>query len=561
MGGRVPFTISKPVLELANVDDISSKISTTSVSNLIDLSELRSCYDDIIKNMPDNYYETVQLLERELCDTHISSIFECSHFTAANQIILECLMEQVNCKEDILDLCERLLRLKNASQLTTITENLRMAVVHNLQTAHPQQQQQQQHHHHHHHHHHHQKQQKQQESKPSGQNSAGQSLLSTSKDLDNRVNTMNHKLKGVHRGPEEIVTPKDLVKCAKQIATKWKNIGYELGLEPQDIDIIAADNPTSCEEACKSMLFKWYRKNAQPTFGMLDRAIKSCKNISGFNFQPPPLLPRNHIERHGLLKRMAGYGKSTLAKVLCHQSSIKNHFSGRVVWIQLGPIPKMRPVSMLLLIYSKLTGKQWTPIAPSVQATLTDEETLAGLSEALQTLCSSENVLVIVDDVWEVEDACTYIETFCGCKIVITTRRKDFTQFFECKHEILVEGMTTTDAIDLLTIKEFQPVNISIIDQLSQLAKRLYYWPLLLNLVHGQFQMHYHRIPNISSATIIENTSQKLFDYGLTAFDPRGILKHQKEMAATACIKASLDCLEQTDLIRLVKLVTSYHIW
>ena len=26
--------------------------------------------------------------------------------------------------------------------------------------------------------------------------------------------------------------------------------------------------------------------------------------LKGFNFQPPPLLPRNHIERHGLLKRM-----------------------------------------------------------------------------------------------------------------------------------------------------------------------------------------------------------------------------------------------------------------
>ena len=90
------------------------------------LSDLRSCYDDIIKNMPDNYYETVQLLERKLCDTHISSIFECSHFTAANQIILECLVEQVNCKEDILDLCERLSLLKNAPQLTQIIENLRM---------------------------------------------------------------------------------------------------------------------------------------------------------------------------------------------------------------------------------------------------------------------------------------------------------------------------------------------------------------------------------------------------------------------------------------------------
>ncbi|XP_065900450.1 ATP-dependent RNA helicase DHX58-like isoform X3 [Dysidea avara] len=93
-----------------------------------DLSELRSCYDDIIKNMPDNYSETVQLLERELCDIHISSIFECSHFTAANQIIMECLMEQVNSKEDILDLCERLLQLKNAPQLTRIIENLRMGL-------------------------------------------------------------------------------------------------------------------------------------------------------------------------------------------------------------------------------------------------------------------------------------------------------------------------------------------------------------------------------------------------------------------------------------------------
>ena len=93
--------------------------------NSTDLSELRSCYDDIIKKMPDNYYETVQLLERELCDTHISSLFECSHTTAANQIILECLVEQVNCKADILDLCERLLQLKNAPQLIQIIEHLR----------------------------------------------------------------------------------------------------------------------------------------------------------------------------------------------------------------------------------------------------------------------------------------------------------------------------------------------------------------------------------------------------------------------------------------------------
>ena len=77
--------------------------------------------------MPDNHYETIQLLERELCDTHISSLFECSHSTAANQIILECLMEQVTSKADILDLCEILSLLKNAVQLTSTVDNLRMS--------------------------------------------------------------------------------------------------------------------------------------------------------------------------------------------------------------------------------------------------------------------------------------------------------------------------------------------------------------------------------------------------------------------------------------------------
>ena len=76
--------------------------------------------------MPDDYFETVQLLERELCDTHISSLFGCSHFTAANQIILECLMERVKCKADILDLCEALSLLKNTPKLTEILDNLRM---------------------------------------------------------------------------------------------------------------------------------------------------------------------------------------------------------------------------------------------------------------------------------------------------------------------------------------------------------------------------------------------------------------------------------------------------
>ena len=55
----------------------------------------------------------------------------------------------------------------------------------------------------------------------------------------------------------------------------------ELGLEFEDIKIIASDHPFSCEEACKTMLFNWQRRTLKPTFGMLKEAIERHKASSG----------------------------------------------------------------------------------------------------------------------------------------------------------------------------------------------------------------------------------------------------------------------------------------
>ena len=75
--------------------------------------------------MPDNYMETVQLLERHLCSQHISDIFECTCTLDANQAIVRCLTEKATCKADVLDFCKTLLSLRNASQLVLIVESLR----------------------------------------------------------------------------------------------------------------------------------------------------------------------------------------------------------------------------------------------------------------------------------------------------------------------------------------------------------------------------------------------------------------------------------------------------
>ena len=75
--------------------------------------------------MPNDYMQTVQLLERFLCDLHISAICECSSVSDANKTVLECLTESVAYKEHVLDLCERLLLITNAPGLIHVVESLR----------------------------------------------------------------------------------------------------------------------------------------------------------------------------------------------------------------------------------------------------------------------------------------------------------------------------------------------------------------------------------------------------------------------------------------------------
>ena len=80
---------------------------------------------------------------------------------------------------------------------------------------------------------------------------------------------------------QQIITPKELEKFVNKIVTIWKGVGLELGLKHEDINIIASDHPFSCEEACRTMLFKWQRKTLKPTFGMLIGAIERYKASSG----------------------------------------------------------------------------------------------------------------------------------------------------------------------------------------------------------------------------------------------------------------------------------------
>ena len=296
----------------------------------------------------------------------------------------------------------------------------------------------------------------------------------------------------------------------------------------------------------------------------------------GLLFQAPPPLPTHYIERPKLLQEisenifnseidntvhvtviitgMAGFGKSTLATALCYHPAIKKYFSSGFLRILLGPIPKNKIV-LLSQIYRSLTGSTWTnPAANAQGAEITEDEATSCLSEELNALSKGHpRLLVIIDDVWEVKDAVDYAEIFSGCKIVVTTCRKDVALSVDHKLEICIDSMELSEAIQLLTfkVKELQLIDSATVDELNDLAMSLHKWPLLLNLVRGQLCRYCKRLPN-SPLAVIKQVTKKLYENGLTVFDPKN---PNRKNAAEASIRASIELLNPDDLNRMNRLV------
>jgi len=208
-----------------------------------------------------------------------------------------------------------------------------------------------------------------------------------------------------------------------------------------------------------------------------------------------------------------GSGKSTLVKMLCYQPPVQMHFLSGFLWIKLGPVPG-KPFNLLSQIYLSLTGLPWTT---DEEKEFTEEKLVDSLSEEIEILCTNHTnkLLVIIDDVWEADDAKVYINAFSSCKIVLTTCKSKVLTTLACKHTISVKCMDQSEAVELLTIPEFQPLDTASAEQLTELALSVYKSPLLLNLVRGQLHQQLQASPNKPFVSVIKQTFKKLSNCGL----------------------------------------------
>ena len=227
---------------------------------------------------------------------------------------------------------------------------------------------------------------------------------------------------------------------------------------------------------------------------------------------------------------VGGFGKTTVVKSLCNQENIKKHFKDGFVFVELGP---QAPDAALELhhIYYQLSGKQYP------------QGKINHIIKEVRNFTSRQcKLLVIIDDVWQIEDAQPLIEAFCNCKIVLTTRMNDLDKFIPSEETVTVGPMEITEAISLMTngLIDKDKLLQEDIKIVNELAQDVHLWPILLSLVRGQLR-HYIDHYKFSHREALKNVQTRLYNNGLTAFDRNNASAKYRQYAVRACIDLTLE--------------------
>ena len=229
---------------------------------------------------------------------------------------------------------------------------------------------------------------------------------------------------------------------------------------------------------------------------------------------------------------VGGFGKTTTVISLCHYDIVNKHFTDGFLFVELGP-QATDPSIKLRAIYNLLTDQQ-------CDINVVEQKVNQLTWEYYR------NLLVIIDDVWHVEDAEPLVKAFSNCKIILTTRMKDIEQFIPSQNSVTIGPMSMFEAISLLTNGIIDNSQLSQGDKslLNELAQDVHLWPLLLSLIRGQLS-HILKQYHLSYREAIQNLQNKLHLKGLTAFDKNNIKTTNKSrtLAVKACIEMTLELL------------------
>ncbi|GHO44129.1 tetratricopeptide repeat protein [Ktedonospora formicarum] len=147
------------------------------------------------------------------------------------------------------------------------------------------------------------------------------------------------------------------------------------------------------------------------------------------------------------LNGIPGVGKTSLAVALAHDPMIRHYFSDGILWAGLGPHPQipghLSRWGMLLHIDAATLPDIGMKALPS-------REHSEPWVKALRFAIGQRRILIIIDDVWQIEDALNCQIGGPNCAILLTTRFPHIALHFAENNATLVSELSEGDGMELL---------------------------------------------------------------------------------------------------------------
>lgn len=261
-------------------------------------------------------------------------------------------------------------------------------------------------------------------------------------------------------------------------------------------------------------------------------------NLTGVEVDRPDLFdPALSILSHGRLPRSqnslyiegpGGFGKTTLAKQICHDRTVRQQFPGGTLWTTLGQkVTEAAVASKISSLSAELSG----------QALPTTDPLLAG-SHLGQLLDAREPTLLVIDDVWDHSHLGPFLIGGQACQRLITSRVR---RLGASGNDLTVDRMTAAQARAVLTGdgRDFPP------GLAERLAAQTGRWPVLLGLAAAAVREHVRRGATVPEAT--KYVTARLRDLGPTTFDLSISDADWREHAVSATVRATTDLLNGTE--------------
>jgi NB-ARC domain/TIR domain/WD domain, G-beta repeat len=237
------------------------------------------------------------------------------------------------------------------------------------------------------------------------------------------------------------------------------------------------------------------------------------------------------------LRGAGGYGKTTLARAICHDERVQNAFDDGILWVTLGENPGDLTSRVEELIH-QLSGDRpgFTNIEPAITR--------------LKELLEDHDLLLVIDDLWKNAHLRPFTQGGPRCARLITTRNLDTLP--DGVYKVKVDAMKQNEAVALLGAGFEKHTDLPTVrNDLTELAERLCEWPLLLKLVNGYLRKSAEN-ENRTLPDAVAKAKQALDRCGLTYFDVRS--SDQRYDAVAKTIGISLDILTDDERTRYFEL-------